>query len=124
MGHAAIHLFGASAMQEATVTMRISWPVIVLFAVSLLCCMLSSSVFLLMMAEVNAKLPPERQISYFFGYPGLLGKVNALHRGFYPHSQKVHLLRLLIGVALTSFILSAWLSGFFKGAFSKVLMKG
>jgi hypothetical protein len=53
-----------------------------------------------MRLEVNAKLPDQEKISALFGYPGLLFKVEKLHRRFYPRSPLRTVLNIFIALGL------------------------
>jgi hypothetical protein len=59
---------------------------VVFFGSSVSCAMVSTYLFHVMIREVNAKVPERDRIGVLFGYPGLLWKVESLHRRFYPDS--------------------------------------
>ncbi len=58
----------------------------------------SSVLFSRMFQEVNERLPPDEKMSPWFGHPGVLPKVERLHRRFYPDSNlRRNLNRIIAG---------------------------
>ncbi len=70
------------------------------FACALSSAVICSWLFYLMRVEVNAKLTEQEQIGPLFGYPGLLTRVERLHRQFYPKSRLRMVLNTFIVLGL------------------------
>src|SRR5579872_2215992 len=58
-----------------------------LYPLALSCGVICTWLFVVMRTEVNQKVPEPDRISALFGYPGLLPKIEKLHRQFYPQSR-------------------------------------
>ena len=71
-----------------------SIPFLFFFACALSCGIVCTWLFHTIRGEVNAKLPDQERIGSLFGYPGLLFKVEKIHRNLYPRSA----LRLVLNV--------------------------
>jgi hypothetical protein len=89
------------------------WPLgLFLIAVGLI--ILSSLIHLIIVAEVNRKLPDDQQINYFFWYFAKNRRVMQLYRQFYPHSRMIFLYRSCVGLAAIFGLAFAWKFGFFR----------
>jgi hypothetical protein len=78
----------------------ISLPFVFFFGCALSCGMICTWVFHVMRLEINEKLPDQEKIGVLFGYPGLLFKVEKLHRRFYPRSRLRTVLNVFIALGL------------------------
>jgi hypothetical protein len=74
------------------------WPLCLFLTASGLA-IFSSFISLIMVAEVNRKLPDNEQVNYFFWYLGKFLKVKRLYKQFYPQGRLVLLYYLFIGLA-------------------------
>ena len=74
---------------------------------------LANIVFMLMIEEINRLQPKEKQISWWFGYPGVLGEITRLHKRMFPKSDKRPLMWVCMIGAGVHFVLFAWSVGFF-----------
>ncbi len=75
-------------------------PFLLFFACALSCGMISTWLFHTMRVEINAKLPDEEKVAALFGYPGLLFKVEKIHRRLYPRSALPVVLNVFIVLGL------------------------
>jgi len=89
------------------------WP-LGLFLIATGLSILASVIFLMIVGEVNRKLPDDQQISYFFWYATKNRKVLRLYRHFYPQSRMVCLWRLCVGLTAIFGLAFAWKFGFFR----------
>jgi hypothetical protein len=89
------------------------WPLgLFLIAVGLI--IFSSFVHLMIVAEVNRKLPDDQQINYFFWYFAKNRRVMQLYRDFYPHGRMTFLYRACVGLAAIFGLAFLRKFGFFK----------
>src|SRR5579872_4792873 len=62
-----------------------NWPLLAcLYPLALFCGVICTWLFYVVRTEVNQKVAEPHRISALIGYPGLLPKVERLHRQFYP----------------------------------------
>ena len=88
-----------------------------IFLVSVVCQYLAVILQFRLLREANKLLPKDKQLSYYFGYPGVYQRQMKKHKEFYPNSH----LRRYIGICniLTIFfaIIAFIVSGFFSPDF-------
>ena len=89
------------------------WP-LGLFLIAIGLGIFSSFISLIIVAEVNRKLPDSEQVNYFFWYPGKFLKVKRLYQKFYPQRHLVFLYYLCVWLAGAFMLAFAWKLGFFR----------
>jgi hypothetical protein len=72
------------------------------------CALISAWLFNRMRLEINAKLPDNEKIGVLFGYPGLLWKVERIHRRLYPRSALRLVLNFFIFLGMLSIVALGW----------------
>jgi hypothetical protein len=89
------------------------WPLgLFLIATSLI--IFANFVNIIIVAEINRKLPDGEQVNYFFWYPGKFSKVKRLYKQFYPQGHMITLSYLCTGLASVFILACAWKLGFFR----------
>jgi len=89
------------------------WP-LGLFLIATGLGIFSSFISVIIVAEVNRKLPDSEQVNYFFWYPGKFSKVKRLHKQFYPQSRMIILYYSCVGLGGAFMLAFAWKLGFFR----------
>jgi len=89
------------------------WP-LGLFLIAIGLAIFSNFISVIIVAEVNRKLPDSEQANYFFWYPGKFSRVKRLYRKFYPQSRLPFLYYLCVGLAGAFMLAFAWKLGFFR----------
>jgi hypothetical protein len=76
----------------------------VMFVAAVACIIRANIVFYQTLDEVNAKLPPERQISFLLASLRMFGILDQ-HAGFFPSSRKRKRVYIWLGVGFTLLLL-------------------
>ena len=79
----------------------------------MICMGASTFLYNAVIAEVNSKLSSKEQFSHFFPAGGNHKAVFERHREFYPRDRKMFWMKALVALGLISWLMGAWLGGFF-----------
>jgi hypothetical protein len=108
--------FQRSALRGKVKTITITFAIrdFIFISAASLCCMIAGGFFWKMIGEVNRKLPDDKQIEYFFMYPGKWSRVTKKYKLLYPDGR-LHYVCMALGVIGMVFMLMlAWDQGFFR----------